>query len=426
MNLRLNRLMSVRRVRRMSCLALVVLGFGALFGAESASAATSLYASPSGSGSACTQVSPCSLTTAISNAVSGDDVFVFADQNDYNLSSGISNTVGVPIHIHGFNGRARLIFSSGGLRLQAGTADNLYVEGHSGATSFALDTTGTSADRVFVKTTSNGNACFMLGATLTNSVCWAGSSGINAIETDGSNTIRNVTAIGGTAAAVKAFARSGCSCATATDTLVNVIAHSSPTGVDLEANSDGTATMNVNVTYSNYSTTSKTGSGAPSMTNINGDGTDQSASPAFVNAATGDFHEASGSPTIDAGLNDVANGSEDLDGNARTINGTTDIGAYEFVSGNPPNTKITKATFVNGTAHHATFKFKAIGRADGFQCKLVQLKDHAPHASPSSFSSCHSPLTYEYVHPGRYTFEVRAFNAGGTDPTPATYTFDIH
>ncbi len=45
----------------------------------------------------------------------------------------------------------------------------------------------------------------------------------------------------------------------------------------------------------------------------------------------GNFHELAGSPTIGAGVDSASNGTTDLDGNPRAIQGKTDIGAYEFV-----------------------------------------------------------------------------------------------
>lgn len=61
---------------------------------------------------------------------------------------------------------------------------------------------------------------------------------------------------------------------------------------------------------------------------------DQTAYPTFVNAAARDFHEADGSPTIDAGVADPSLGSLDLDGNPRTLGSAPDIGAFE--RSNPP------------------------------------------------------------------------------------------
>ncbi len=52
--------------------------------------------------------------------------------------------------------------------------------------------------------------------------------------------------------------------------------------------------------------------------------------PAFVNPAASDFHLQSNSPCINAGNNAYVIGIFDLDGKARIVNGTVDIGAYEY------------------------------------------------------------------------------------------------
>jgi hypothetical protein len=63
--------------------------------------------------------------------------------------------------------------------------------------------------------------------------------------------------------------------------------------------------------------------------------------PLFVNAATDDFHLSPNSPCINAGLNqDWMTGEQDLDGNARILNGTVDIGAYEFTTVPPTPTEL--------------------------------------------------------------------------------------
>jgi hypothetical protein len=95
-----------------------------------------------------------------------------------------------------------------------------------------------------------------------------------------------------------------------------------------------------------------------------------------------------------------------------------------FTAKRPPNTKISKAK-INQAKNSATFKFKALGApkakaASGFQCALVKKK----HAKPK-FKKCKSPKKYKHLRPHRYTFEVRAFDAAGRDPTPAKKKFKI-
>jgi DNA-binding beta-propeller fold protein YncE len=87
----------------------------------------------------------------------------------------------------------------------------------------------------------------------------------------------------------------------------------------------------------------------------------------------------------------------------------------------PPNTRITKAK-ISQRQRKAMFKFKAIGSATGFQCKLKRAHRKKPKAR---FRSCHSPKTYKHMKPGKYTFKVRAVGRGGTDPTPAKRKFKI-
>ena len=55
-----------------------------------------------------------------------------------------------------------------------------------------------------------------------------------------------------------------------------------------------------------------------------------SSDPMFENAANGDFRLQTGSPCIDAGINLLAVGSVDLDGNPRIQGTRVDMGAYEY------------------------------------------------------------------------------------------------
>jgi len=63
-------------------------------------------------------------------------------------------------------------------------------------------------------------------------------------------------------------------------------------------------------------------------TPLPGGGGNISNAPLFV--ATNNFHLRFGSPCIDAGNNLYAHGATDLDGKSRTLNGTADMGAYEY------------------------------------------------------------------------------------------------
>ena len=96
----------------------------------------------------------------------------------------------------------------------------------------------------------------------------------------------------------------------------------------------------------------------------------------------------------------------------------------------PPGTKISKVKIskvkISSKHHQAKFSFKAIGRSSGFQCALVK-KPKKHHKKPKPhFARCKSPKTYKHLKAGKYTFEVRAFNAAGADPTPAKKSFTIH
>ena len=71
--------------------------------------------------------------------------------------------------------------------------------------------------------------------------------------------------------------------------------------------------------YTAYSCTTPMPSGTGNITN----------NPQFVDAAAGNYRLKTNSPCIDRGSNALAQGTADLDGNPRILNGVVDMGAYE-------------------------------------------------------------------------------------------------
>jgi hypothetical protein len=101
-------------------------------------------------------------------------------------------------------------------------------------------------------------------------------------------------------------------------------------GNDLRAEAGLPGAGDIVVSHSNFDHVERVGEAT-----ISDAGGNQTAAPLFVDAAAGDYREAAGSPTIDAGIADRS-GPLDLAGNPRVLGATPDIGAFEFI---PPVAK---------------------------------------------------------------------------------------
>jgi hypothetical protein len=238
-----------------------------------------------------------------------------------------------------------------GLIVESGSSlSDVEVDQGAGNAWTALTAVGASVDRVIAKGAAAGASTVVIAnSTIRNSIVVA--SGIDgvALETlgNGNNpagTYRNVTAIatGNLGTAIRAWAVLG-----SVNVLArNVIARGGPGDYGIIAravNADTTAT--ITVSHSNFNATSADGAGA----SILDGGANQTAAPAFVNAAAGDYHQAPGSPTIDAGLSEFVDGNVDIDGDPREID-TIDIGADEYVVAPLASTGLATAV----TDHSAT------------------------------------------------------------------------
>jgi hypothetical protein len=305
--------------------------------APGASAANVRYAGPAGTGSDCSAAEPCSIVDAVGGAVAGDEVIV--TPGDYALTSTLE-----PEHItmHGVAGqpRPRLRFSGPGqqgVRLWYATLRWVEVEQAPGTGIGALWTGNSTIDQVIARTDDTVVTAAIQNSAIRNSMIVAsGDDGI-ALQTStsgatNSSTYRNVTAVASGANGIAIHVRAGFAAGRASITATNVIARGGAGGHDVKARTDSTgAQATLSVDHSSYGSQTTVGTDAEIAP---GEG-NQSAPPVFVDAAGGDFHAAAGSPTIDAGADDPANGPLDVDGDPRSL-GLTDIGANELVSAATP------------------------------------------------------------------------------------------
>ena len=327
-----------------------------LLGSAPALASTPVtrYAGPNGTGpQPCTdQSNPCDFATAVAGpGVNGphdlDTVVVLP--GTYNLSSTPIDVV-AELNIHSQPGSMPVIntTASPGITIEAGVdLSGLRINDANAAPLFVHDG---RADRIFAFSQSNSWACLESNGTLKDSVCLntganGNGAGANMSSASPQNPVlRNVTAIatGSNSFGLNFTAGIG---TTMTVNALNVIARG--TNNDVRAGTNGSGASNaMSLDYSNFVTSLPSGLGA-SVTSAN-TLHNQSGAPAFVDAAAGDFHEAAGSPTINAGIAAADLGPSDLDGLARIEQGTPDIGAYEV---HPPAPTAAPATHLKCKRH---------------------------------------------------------------------------
>jgi hypothetical protein len=337
-------------------LASVLAAFAVLAPAAFAGPGT-YYASPTGSGAGCEELTPCSLTKAVAEAVNEDAVIL--EPGTYTLSMDLA--LSKAIELGGQPGGAPPVIATNGhgVRVNQGVGAHLHDLHVEGATTLQLFSG--VGERLFVSYTGASNeACGVTdGATLIDSACWAhdggpasSASAIGVSATGMSTTValRNVTAIaagaGGDAIHTRVAGSKQKLVVEATNVIARALNHPD---VEVDNGSGKEAVTEVKLSHSNYATVD--GEAAPAAT-ITAAGTDgnQTVSPAFVDAAGGNFREAVGSPTIDAGLTEAANGATALGGEPRSLGtclggpAVTDIGAYEFVPTAPCESPAPPAT----------------------------------------------------------------------------------
>ena len=296
--------------------------------AASADAATARFVTPTGGNTDCIS-SPCGFKHAVETvAQPGDEVIVAGDQGDYTINSTVDATKLLNIHGDDSHPRPRLI----GVLLNLGTpaagttVRRLQLENTTAAISLGPPSTGTNvAEDLIVRQTADQGGTFTAvsahgGWVLRDSLITAVDGDGFGIQSDiGTTELVNLTVIatGASSSAIRASAVAGSS---STFNVKNTIARGGT--ADLSA-----LTLNtINVSFSNFRANKVAGPGPVNQ----GAGNQTAVDPLFVNQASGDYHQASGSPTTDAGTTDPSVGPRDFDGEARSQGTAPDIGADEL------------------------------------------------------------------------------------------------
>src|SRR3954454_24322417 len=174
---------------RRSVAAIAAITCFALAGSTQALAAQR-YASPSGTGTACTQASPCPIDVAAINASTGDEVILAP--GDYSPPGNVTLAVN-NVYLHGADGQPspRIHFTAGFLWIAnpGDRASRLTVDGTSGG---PLEVNKQAeGDQILAYASGpSAAACFVYG-TLIDSVCWSSDSNGRGAEAETSlmNTI---------------------------------------------------------------------------------------------------------------------------------------------------------------------------------------------------------------------------------------------
>jgi hypothetical protein len=338
---------------------------GAFLAAAPTASAAQRYASPVGGGADCNAVSPCGIKAAVNKAAPGDEVIVEA--GDYYVDKTLQDSVKPGITIHGVAGQLppRLHFSGpgqDGVRLEFGSTLRHMEIWQSADANALFAGHGTSVDGVIVRTWALGTpAATIVDSSIANSTLVSFATNGRALQAGlGVIAARNVTAIttGSGGLPIEATATAG---ASTTFHLVNVIAYAGAGKVGLKAWTDGSgAEATITASYSDYQGADASTPGAKILT---GSG-NRSEVPVFVDLINGDYHQAPGSPTIDAGIDYPGT---DVDGDPRNLGVTTDIGADELVpapaAATGPATAVTQHTAgvkgsVDAKGTLATYRFE--------------------------------------------------------------------
>ena len=328
-------------LKRLASAATALVALGLLL--SSSAFAAQRYAEPGGNGpvTTCPQADPCDIQAAVEDVSvdAGDEIILLPGTYIAGATGADTLALSEAITVHGLPGAAIPVLQSAApYAVSVGDPGALvqrlevrYSGAANGGNGLYL-TAGAAQGVIVHSTITGGAACRAQGTVaLRDTICAA--TGPNALALDSYSaaatpwaiTLRNVTAVSSQFYSVAV----GVNGATVTVSGKGLIANGATTDILATAMNGGNVT--VTLSHSNFKLVGQsTESGGTATTTFAGTGTNQSELPIFVDAAAGDFHQAPGSPTINAGTIDGSSGPTDIDGEARRLGFAADIGADEF------------------------------------------------------------------------------------------------
>ena len=265
-----------------------------------AEAAAVRYAKPGGTGTACTAVVPCKLSVAVNDASIGDEVVLAPGTYTPDVQIVPSSD---SVHIHGTPGQPRPVISVSSpvtvVDLSSSRRSPTWRSTRP-ARGAALSLFGynNTATRVVARTTS-GTGCYGGFGALVQDVLCVASAGGTAFDLNFAGAgvvstmkVRNLTAIAtGGGAAFDIFS-SGSGSHMTMDVKNSILSGAT----DVRTAAVGGAQTTVTLTTSNYDSVDTAAGGTVTPA---GSATNQTAAPLFADTTL--YHEAAGSPTVDAG-----------------------------------------------------------------------------------------------------------------------------
>jgi hypothetical protein len=361
------------------------------------------YVSPGGSGSACTQLAPCPITTGINAAGSGDQVIIgpgtYGSQaapipgiqaTQWYLTIRGESPFARPT-IYATNLAGVTAFDPGQF---AELSDLNIVSVSTTNTYYGIRATRGSVNRVTASGAAQDAICLIL-ADASNTSCSASSPGTNAIESiiGGGETGPisvwafnwvNITGNSTGSNGLLVVSNSGTDVDLA---IANSIFNGSTNDISIWSNHTNSADADLDIWSSNFDDVDL--HGVDVSVTSSAVANNQVAEPHFVNPAIGDVRPLATSPTVDAGDDTSVVGSYDAAGSARVFGARVDIGAYEWsptpvvpiVPIIPDDPIVTKFKF-------AKKKFRAAKKGASIQpAKNAKRKSNKGFGSSFSFAS---------------------------------------